>query len=543
MSTRSCYSSLTARALRVTGLLLVLSLIGAVIGAASPVGQSENGILQVQWKYTLKDSPVRMVFGASAGIANLGPDVNQKGSEPDDDLEIVTGSDELCSWHAELARIACGIWRCFDSQGNVEWATATETDQARSSVAIIDLNNDRWLDIAGGTTSGWNVEVMDRYGKFVWTFPLPPEPPDISGPFMWHSSPAVCDVDPEVSGLEVIIGNRHQFPDQYPGVWAFDGDNSDGVDDGNTIRVTHFPTPAGIEGIDWDVLWVFEAKGSVISTPAIGDIDNDGRLEVAFGAGYDPPPTCPEDREPCPPQSADGRIYVLDGNRGTCEWVLRTGGSFVEGSAGLADFDNDGDLEVIIGSSDQRVYFINGDENNNGMIGSSEVAKYKTEGSVYSSPAIGDVDADGDLEVIIGSNDGGVYSFDYDPKTNTVTLNWVTMTGGPIYSSPALADRGIRDPYYSPWPMFRSNPQRTGLYQRRVVQGLDIYVGSVDGYIYLLRGRDGAVIDRFKTGGAIYTSPSVADVDGDGRLEIFLYDYGQDEGGSDVFWAIEDLGT
>lgn len=110
-------------------------------------------------------------------------------------------------------------------------------------------------------------------------------------------------------------------------------------------------------------------------------------------------------------------------------------------SPGIADLGPDvnavgsepnGDLEIVIGSNDGRVYFIDGDENNNGVIDPSEVTNYQTGEPVHSSPAIGDVDGDGDLEVIIGSNDGRVYSFDYDPASNTVMLNWEYQTGGPV---------------------------------------------------------------------------------------------------------------
>lgn len=67
-----------------------------------------------------------------------------------------------------------GLWRAIDSQGNVEWHKNTQSDEARGSVAVTDLNGDGNLEIVGGTTSGRTIEVMDRFGNFVWTFPDPP---------------------------------------------------------------------------------------------------------------------------------------------------------------------------------------------------------------------------------------------------------------------------------------------------------------------------------------------------------------------------------
>jgi len=73
--------------------------------------------------------------------------------------------------HQELGYSVPGLWRAFDSQGNVEWARSTESDESRSSPVIVDLDGDGNFEIAGGTTSGWHFQVMDRFGKFIWMFP------------------------------------------------------------------------------------------------------------------------------------------------------------------------------------------------------------------------------------------------------------------------------------------------------------------------------------------------------------------------------------
>ena len=356
---------------------------------------------------------------------------------------------------------------------------------------------------------------MDCFGNFIWTFPHPPR----GGNMMYHSSPAVADVNKSVNGLEVIIGNRPLHT-----IFCFDGDNSDGVDEGISSSSIDWSSIgegtepwAGEEGKHWDILWIFTVDGQIISTPAVGDIDNDGQLEVVFGAGYD--------------GSVDGKVYCLDGATGALKWSYQTGGNEVDGSAALADFDSDGDLEIIIGSTDGKLYFIKGDKNGNGMIDDSEVTFYQTGGDVHSSAAVGDVDGNGDLEVIVGSNDGNIYSFDYRPRTNTVTKNWEFQTGDAVYSSPALANRTNVDKYAKYWTIFRNNPSRTGFYGVSPSPRLDIYVGSDDGYLYLLRGDNGSLIDKFLTNGPIRTSPSVADVDGDKKLEIFFYDYTSIVGG------------
>ena len=495
------------------------------VAAFFEIGTSMHEILRKEWTFDMHWYAWGY-FGASSGIADLG--VNTVGGEPNSDLEIVTGSDETWGPYQDGV-FSAGVWRTFDSGGNLEWQRGTQTDEARSSVAIVDLDGDGDLEIAGGTTSGWYFEVMDHQGNFVWTFPKLTGY-YVGGPFVWPSSPAAADLDSSVSGLELVIGN------QWLGnVWAFDGDNSDGVDDGVTIAYADYPWTywngtnwvsalTGTEGVDWDVLWKFPATGDlggIFATPAIGDVDNDEDLEVVIGA-------------------PNGNVYVLDGATEALEHTFATGGP-VYASAALANLDGDAFLEIVIGSTDGKIYCFQW----NGAVGSSEwPAPYSTGGAVYSSAAIGDINNDGALEIVVGSNDNKVYALGGGGQ-----YVWSFKTGSAVYSSPALAERCNVDPYDKDWPMFRNNPCRTGLYGTAPPTSLDVYVGSDDGYLYLIEGDDGTEIDRFRVNvgwypwpqGGIHTSPVVADVDGDKYLEIFFYDWGQASAhGGHTYWALED---
>jgi hypothetical protein len=464
---------------------IVVSILFAVlVTATSPViaavGFSDNGLLNEEWRDDF-DVYFWGYFGASPAIADLW--VNTQGSEPNADLEIVSGSDDMApsSFPGFL-----GVWRCFDSQGNLEWATDTQSDEARGDPVIVDLDGDGYLEIVTGTTSGETIEVLDRFGNFFWTFPDPPQ----SGNFMWDGGPAVADVDPAVSGLEVIASNRARYE-----IYCLDGDNSDGVDDGYTWP-GGYPW-FGNEGVDWDILWIFTVPIAceIYATPAIDDVDNDGQLEVAFGA-------------------TNGVFYVLDAQSGALETSFSLSGA-IYASAAVCNLDSDPYLEMVIGSTSGDVYALQWD----GTTAGTEWT-YATSGAVFSSAAIGDIDDDGSPEAVVGSNDNNIYALDASGA-----LEWSYPTGGAIYSSPSLANRGVGT-------------------------GLGIYVGSEDTYLYLLDGT-GGLIDRFETysgscGGSlmsqgIHTSPSIADVDGDGKLEIFFYDWGCGSAyGGNTFWAVED---
>ncbi|MFC1944818.1 FG-GAP-like repeat-containing protein [Chloroflexota bacterium] len=480
------------------------------VSASIIEGTSDNGILVTEWTHQLypNNGPGDWqdwgYFGSSPGIADFGSDVG----DGDANLEIVTGSEALGHYEPDLGAHVLGAWHMFSHDGTTLWAKDTLSDQARGDVGIADLDGDGYLEIAAGTTSGRTVEVMDRHGNWVWTFPHPPE----QGDFNWPGGTTIADVNP-TNGLEVIIGNR-----LLGRVFAFDGDNSDLVNDGHTANPAYWP---GTEGVDWDVLWVYNLGGEIYSTGAMGDIDDDGSKEIVIG-------------------STNGDLVSLDASTGALEWSFNIGAAIC-GSAALADFDGDGDLEVVIGATDSNVYFIEGDSDSSGTIDADEYTSYATSGPVYSSASIGDVDNDGDLETLIGSNDGYLRSFDYDPITG-VTLNWSSNLGGELYSSPSLANRNDIQNYTREWPMFRHDLQRTGFYGA-TTDTLDVYIGSTNGSLYLVDGPTGAIIDSFFVGyrgdddpNQIRTSPSIADVDGDGKLEIFLYEWGSE----DTFWAIED---
>jgi murein DD-endopeptidase MepM/ murein hydrolase activator NlpD len=92
--------------------------------------------------------------------------------------------------------------------------------------------------------------------------------------------------------------------------------------------------------------------------------------------------------------------------------------------------------------------------------------------------------------------------------------------------------------------MFRHDERRTGYHGPPFGKPLAVYIGSDDHYLYVLDGRNGSLIDRFLTYGPIHTSPSVADVDGDKKLEIFFYDWGTGSSyGGHTFWAVKDRGS
>ena len=120
---------------------------------------------------------------------------------------------------------------------------------------------------------------------------------------------------------------------------------------------------------------------------AIGDVDNDGDLDVVTGNGN-------EDGYP-----QVNRLYLNSGSGTFAAGLNITSHSYATQSVALGDLDNDGDLDLVTGDSiNIRIYVNNGF---GGFTYHTELAC--DEGTYYNRVALGDMDNDGDLDVVVGN--------------------------------------------------------------------------------------------------------------------------------------------
>jgi len=162
-------------------------------------------------------------------------------------------------------------------------------------------------------------------------------------------------------------------------------------------------------------------------------------------------------------------------------------GGAVSSSPAVLDINQGSHMEIIVGCEDGRVYSWHSRGNVSYW--------FDTEGEILSSPACADIDGDADIEVVVGSNDGKIYAWHHD---NSLVSGWPVETGDWVVSSPVLAD------------IDNDND-------------LEIIVGSKDKKLYVLH-HDGTPVSGWpkETGGDIESSPAVGDIDGDGDLEIAI---------------------
>lgn len=271
-------------------------------------------------------------------------------------------------------------------------------------------------------------------------------------------------------------------------------------------------------------------------SPAVADLDNDGSPEII--AANDQYKTF---------------IFRADGTQ-WAGWPKNLGGSFT--NLAIDDLNGDGTREIIVTTyGSVRIYDLNGvffpgfpfftntintppaigDVDGDGqkevvfatLTGPSKLYMIKLNGTVMpgwprsinpslpsnytasSSPVLGDLDGDGKLECVIGSNDGQVYALRYDGSNQP---GWPRATKPVQVNSPAIGDI-----------------DGDGLPE--VVAGNDKYLenGSYTNYLFAWHA-DGTPLPNWpvkydkQLGGTSFGfgAPALADLDQDGRADIIV---------------------
>ncbi len=171
--------------------------------------------------------------------------------------------------------------------------------------------------------------------------------------------------------------------------------------------------------------WPIFIDNMPFSTPAIGDINNDGKNEVVITTGY-----------------PDDKIYVYDSSANILPgWPYESSGGGFTSSPTLVDLDGDKKLEIIISNITQGFIF-----NYNGSLKPGwPKYLYTSSGFFRASPAVGDIDADGVLDIIFADNKK-VHALHLDgdslpgfPATR-MGLDGLSLSNSKVDSSPVLAD-------------------------------------------------------------------------------------------------------
>lgn len=348
-----------------------------------------------------------------------------------------------------------------DGRALAGWPVGTNYRFLTVAASIADLNRDGSPEIVSGDEScyvfAWNPTGDWRKtgtwdSSYLW-HNLTGSPSTT----IFHTTCALGDIDDDEDGmLDVIVGSNHaNAVFAFPGaVWG------DFVS--KPLYLDDYPKAAG---------------GRVATSPAIGDIDGDGKNDVALG-------------------SDDGSIYIRLSSDGS--WRGYPTGGPVKSSPALCDLDGDGRLDVIVGSDSGRVFAINW--LGQAIDGWGRGIRLNSAGDypVVSSPVVGDVTGDGEVNIVVGCSDGHVYALYKDGINHQIggmpvgPVAWARCcippndTTAAVTTSPVIddvnndgkvdvvvaGDKGIylfqinvpyaQDPALYPWPTFHRDNQRTG---------------------------------------------------------------------------------
>jgi hypothetical protein len=248
--------------------------------------------------------------------------------------------------------------------------------------------------------------------------------------------------------------------------------------------------------------WPFDQKDTLWSSPSLADINRDGLKEVVVGGdctggnGW--------------PYPAGGLLWVFRGD-GTVQPGFPAWTPEVLWSApACADIDNDGWHEIVIGTG--HYYTAINRLSSEGFV----VYAFRHDGSLYrswpaagctmSSPAVGDIDRDGVKEIAIACYPVNGRGADHLMliKGNGGVMWDQTAFGGPNRASPVMGDV-------------------TGDGQPEIILGSGQAIGAWD-----VSGRCvwNQVLDNF-----VITSAAVGDFDSDGRVECAVGTGGEQGGG------------
>jgi hypothetical protein len=257
------------------------------------------------------------------------------------------------------------------------------------------------------------------------------------------------------------------------------------------------------------------------NSPAPVDLDRDGDLDVlmgVLGGAFNPIGT-----------ASDNFYYWERTSADTLELRSRR---FLNGidlgsetQPALADLDADGDLDLVVGTkiepkaadAGRLVVFLNEGTKRAPRFRLTETLKPAD--ALHLAPALGDLDADGDPDLLVGTWNQGILFF-----RNTGSAKAPVWTAEPAsaiqpprasFATPALADiDGDKD--------------------------LDLFVGQASGAITFYRNTGSTRSPRFELVSERLddlrpgrrTSPALVDVDADGRLDLVV---GREEPGAAIY--------
>jgi hypothetical protein len=281
-----------------------------------------------------------------------------------------------------------------------------------TSLAVGNWNNDIYMDLITGEHWG-NLRFFRGDGSASWTEDEYVFPFDLAG----DSAPALADWDND-GDQDMLIGQAHGAIHQFTNVG--DSSSPDWRDDGVLINLpwTNHPHPF----------------------PVFADIDGDDDFDLFVGEGdWDGPDS-----------GGNIHLYRNDGDPSSPVWNFVTADYLGFDVGGwsypvFVDIDADNDLDLFIGDAAGELTFFENTGTVTETAWAVPIQDYQNlDIGDYSAPVFFDLDQDGDLDMLVGSQNGSLATIRNTGTITNPTWEMVATTHPDIdvgeFARPTAAD-------------------------------------------------------------------------------------------------------